>query len=457
MRPEDILVPTPAGVCCKLGSFHIDPTRPVERALITHAHSDHARAGHGAVLATQETLDLMRLRYGENFAGSSQAIRYGESLNLGGAKVTFHPAGHVLGSAQIAVEAGDLRVVASGDYKNVPDPTCVPFELVQCDVFITEATFALPVFRHGDPDEQIAKLLNSVALFPERAHLVGAYSLGKAQRVIALLRQAGHAAPIYLHGAMESITGYYASRGIALGELRPVRGANKAELAGTITICPPSALSDVWTRRFPDPVTAFASGWMRIRARARQHGVALPLVISDHADWDGLTATIAATGAGEIWVTHGQEDALVHWCATHGLKARPLDIVGYGDEDEESPSPQGGGERDGEAGMNRFAELLDRLTYEPARNAKLRLMTDYFRSTPDPERGWALAALTGALTFPHAKPGLIRSLIAERTDPVLFELSYDYVGDLSETIALMWPTSSLSSPHAGEAASKASR
>jgi putative mRNA 3-end processing factor len=147
---------------------------------------------------------------------------------------------------------------------------------------------------------------------------------------------------------MESVTGYYTSRGIALGELRPVRGANKAELAGTMTLCPPSALSDVWTRRFPDPVTAFASGWMRIRARARQHGVALPLVISDHADWDGLTATIAATGAGEIWVTHGQEDALVHWCATHGLQARPLDIVGYGDEDEESPSPQGGGERDGE-------------------------------------------------------------------------------------------------------------
>jgi putative mRNA 3-end processing factor len=349
MRPEDILLPTPAGVCCKLGSFHIDPTRPVERALITHAHSDHARRGHGAVLATQQTLDLMRLRYGEDFAGTSQAIRYGESLNLGGATVTFHPAGHVLGSAQIAVEAGDLRVVASGDYKNVPDPTCVPFELVACDVFITEATFALPVFRHGDPNEQIAKLLNSVAVFPERAHLVGAYSLGKAQRVIAMLRQAGHTAPIYLHGAMESITGYYASQGIALGELRPVRGANKAELAGTITLCPPSALSDVWTRRFPDPLTAFASGWMRIRGRARQYGVALPLVISDHADWDGLTATIAATGAGEIWVTHGQEDALVHWCATQGRKARPLDIVGYGDEDDENPSPQGEGEGSGEA------------------------------------------------------------------------------------------------------------
>jgi putative mRNA 3-end processing factor len=336
MRAEDILALTPSGVCCKLGDFHIDPTRPVARALITHGHSDHARAGHGAVLATQETLDLMRLRYGDDFAGTTQAIRYGESVGLGDARVTFHPAGHVLGSAQIAVEASGLRVVASGDYKNVPDPTCTPFELVACDVFITEATFALPVFRHGDADGEIAKLLHSVALFPERAHLVGAYSLGKAQRVIALLRKAGYSAPIYLHGAMERITRYYASRGIALGELRLVRGEKKAELAGTITLCPPSALREIWARRFPEPVTAFASGWMRVRARARQHGVELPLVISDHADWDGLLGTIAATGASEIWVTHGQEDALVHWCATRGLKARPLDIVGYGDEDEAS-------------------------------------------------------------------------------------------------------------------------
>src|SRR5581483_10591952 len=215
--------------------FHIDPLRPVEKALITHGHSDHARPGHGAVLATQETLDLMRLRYGDDFAGTSQAIRYGESVSLGGARVTFHPAGHVLGSAQIAVEANGLRIVASGDYKNVPDPTCTPFELVPCDVFITEATFALPAFRHGDPDGEVGKLLSSVALFPERAHLVGAYSLGKAQRVIALIRKAGYRAPIYLHGAMEKITRYYESRGIALGELRPVRGETKPSLAGTIT------------------------------------------------------------------------------------------------------------------------------------------------------------------------------------------------------------------------------
>jgi len=334
MRPEDILVPTPSGVCCKPGGFHIDPTRPVEKALITHAHSDHARAGHRTVLATQETLDVMRLRYGDNFAGSAQAVAYGETLTLDGARVSFHPAGHVLGSAQIRVECGGLRVVASGDYKDSADPTCAPFELVPCDVFITEATFGLPVFRHHDAEGEIGKLLHSVTLFPERAHLVGAYTLGKAQRVIAMLRKAGYDKPISMHGALESITRYYQSRGIDLGQLELVRGASKEDLGGHIVICPPTAMSDLWARRFPDPVAAFASGWMRVRARARQRGVTLPLVISDHADWDGLTATIAATGAQEVWVTHGQEDALVHWCRSKGLKARPLDIVGYGDEEE---------------------------------------------------------------------------------------------------------------------------
>ena len=334
MRPQDILKPVAAGLACEPGGFHIDPVRPVARAVITHGHSDHARAGHGAVLATQETLDMMRLRYGETFAGSTQAIRYGEELRLDDVTIQLHPAGHVLGSAQVSVTCNGTRIVASGDYKDAPDPTCAPFEVVSCDVFITEATFGLPVFRHGAAALEVKKLLASVALFPDRAHLVGAYSLGKAQRVIALIRAAGYDAPIYLHGAMEKITHYYETRGVALGELRPVRGMKKSDLAGTITLAPPSATSDLWTRRFPDPVAAFASGWMRVRARARQRGVELPLVISDHADWDGLTATIAATGAGEVWVTHGQEDALVHWCKTQGLAARPLDLVGYGDEEE---------------------------------------------------------------------------------------------------------------------------
>jgi putative mRNA 3-end processing factor len=333
MRPEDLLIPTPAGLYCRRGDFYIDPVRAVDKAVITHGHSDHARPGHGAVLATRETLDLMRLRYGDDFAGTAQAVRYGETLHLDGTTVTLHPAGHVLGSAQVAVAADGLTIVASGDYKDVADPTCAPFELVRCDVFITEATFGLPVFRHGDAGTEIDKLLRSVALFAERAHLVGAYSLGKAQRVIALIRAAGYDKPIYLHGALDAITRYYANA-IDLGELRNVRGTPKTDLAGAIALCPPSALKDVWTRRFPDPLTSFASGWMRVRARARQHGVELPLVISDHADWNGLTATVAATGASEIWVTHGAEEALVHWCGTQNLAARPLHIVGYGDEDE---------------------------------------------------------------------------------------------------------------------------
>jgi putative mRNA 3-end processing factor len=345
MRPEDLLQKTSSGLYCKPGGFHIDPIRPVDRAVITHGHSDHARPGHGRVLATQETLDMMRLRYGPDFAGSIQAAAYGETFDLGGVSVTLHPAGHVLGSAQVAVETGGLTIVASGDYKNVTDPTCVPFALVRCDVFITEATFALPVFRHGNPDHEVAKLLHSLKLFPERAHLVGAYSLGKAQRLIALTRKAGDDRPIYLHGALAALTGYYQSRGITLGDVRPAREAKKPELAGAIALCPPSALKELWSRRFPDPVTAFASGWMRVRARARQRGIELPLVISDHADWDGLTSTIAATGASEVWVTHGQEDALVHWSASRGLNARPLDLIGYGDEDD-ADAPTGGEARE---------------------------------------------------------------------------------------------------------------
>lgn len=340
MQSKDLIVPTPAGLYCPRGGFHIDPTQPVNKAIITHGHSDHARPGHQAVLATQETIDLMRLRYGDHFAGSTQALSYGEDVTIDGVRVAFHPAGHVLGSAQIALVAGGVRIVVSGDYKTVADPTCTPFEPLTCDIFVTEATFGLPVFRHPDPRTEIAKLLQSVGLFPERSHLVGAYSLGKAQRVIALIREAGYRRPIYLHGALDSITRYYAAR-VDLGELQPVRGANRAELAGAIALAPPSALKDVWTRRFPDPVTSFASGWMRIRARARQSAVELPLVISDHADWNELTATVAATGAEEILVTHGAEEALVRWCELCGLKAQPLHLLGYGDEDSTSDNPVG--------------------------------------------------------------------------------------------------------------------
>ena len=334
MRARDLLHPRPEGLYCPPGDFFIDPVRPVARALITHGHSDHARSGHGAVLATAETLDIMGLRYGEGFAGSTQAATLGETITLGDAKVSFHPAGHVLGSAQIAVEHGGIRIVASGDYKRRPDATCAAFEPVACDVFITEATFGLPVFRHPDDREEIDRLLKSVAQFPERAHLVGAYALGKAQRVMKLLRQAGFDRPIHIHGALQKLSAYYQSRGIDLGVLEPatLERGGKGDFAGAIVIGPPSTFADRWARRFPDPVACFASGWMRIRQRAKQRGVELPLIISDHSDWDELTETILETGASEVWVTHGREEALVRWCEMAGIAARPLHLVGYEDE-----------------------------------------------------------------------------------------------------------------------------
>ena len=243
MRPSELLCPRPEGLYCPPGDFFIDPVRPVARALVTHGHSDHARAGHRAVLATRQTLDIMALRYGDGFAGSTQAAGFGETIDLNGVAVTFHPAGHVLGSAQIAVEHGGLRIVASGDYKRAPDATCQPFEVVRCDVFITEATFGLPVFRHPPAREEADKLLKSVAQFPERTHLVGAYALGKAQRVMRLLRDAGYDRPLYIHGALTKLSDYYQSEGIDLGDLEPatVETGKKGDFGGAIVVGPPSA------------------------------------------------------------------------------------------------------------------------------------------------------------------------------------------------------------------------
>lgn len=334
MQPAQILHPRPEGLYCPAADLYIDPTRPVARALITHGHSDHARVGHGRVLATAETLAIMAARYGAAFAGATQALAYGEKLRLGEVTFSLHPAGHVLGSAQAAAESGGVRVVVSGDYKRQSDPTCPPFEIVPCDVFVSEATFALPVFTHPTAAQEVAKLIASAAMFPERAHVVGAYALGKAQRVIAELRRAGWDKPIFAHGALMALTELYREHGVELGEVRHVETAPKSFYAGAIVLAPPGALQTPWVRRFPDPVTSFASGWMRIRARARQRGVELPLVISDHADWPDLQRTILETGAGEIWITHGEADALAHWCQTQGLKAKALHLVGYGDEDE---------------------------------------------------------------------------------------------------------------------------
>lgn len=331
-RPEALLHPTPAGLYCPPGDFYVDPVRAVDRAVITHGHSDHARPGHGAVLATPETLAIARARLGDM---PGEALAYGERRRIGAVEVRLVPAGHVLGSAQAVLEWGGLRIVVSGDYKRAPDPTCPPFEPVDCDVFVTEATFGLPVFRHPPAAAEIGRLLHSLALFPDRCHLVGAYTLGKAQRVICLLRRAGYVKPIWLHGAMVTMCELYSSLGVQLGELHRVADAPKGtSFAGEIVLAPPSELSDRWARRFGDPVTAMASGWMAIRARARQRGAELPLVISDHADWDELTRTIAELPSAEIWVTHGREEALVRHCLLAGRRARALALVGYEDESE---------------------------------------------------------------------------------------------------------------------------
>ena len=323
--------PRPEGIYIPAADAWIDPSQPKSRALVTHGHSDHARGGHGAVWATPETLAIMDARYGDQAANP---VSYGEAIDMGDVRVMFVPAGHVLGSAQIVLDHAGERIVVSGDYKRRPDPTCPPFEPQACDVFITEATFGLPVFVHPDTGDEIDKLLEALRANPGRCVLVGAYSLGKAQRVIAELRQRGHDDPIYIHGALQRLCDLYAQLGVPLGELRPATAASKAEIAGHIVLAQPGALNDRWSRRLPDPITAMASGWMRIRQRAVQRNVELPLILSDHADWNELTDTILEIAPKEVWVTHGREDALIHWCMTRQIKARALDILGYEDEDD---------------------------------------------------------------------------------------------------------------------------
>lgn len=337
-HPETWIHVRPEGLYCVPGGFYIDPTRPVAQAVVTHGHADHARPGHGAVLATAETIAIMVARFGPSET-SFQPIGPGESVTQGGVSIRLVPAGHVLGSAQVVLDWQGSRLVVSGDYKRRPDPTCAPFEVVPADVFVTEATFALPVFQHPPAEGEIVKLLDSLALFPERAHVVGCYALGKTQRLIALLRQGGWERPIYLHGALQTLCALYEAHGVPMGDLRPVPLAPRGSgggLGGEIVLAPPSALGTAWARRLAEPLTAAASGWMRVRQRARQGGVELPLVISDHADWPELNATIYEVGAPEVWITHGREDALIHALGQRGIKGRALALVGLGEEDDEA-------------------------------------------------------------------------------------------------------------------------
>jgi len=336
IQPERFLFPTAEGLYCEPGNFYIDPVKAVDKAIITHGHADHARSGHHSVLATQRTLDIMAIRYGEDFCAQRQAAAFGETTIINDVKVSLHPAGHVLGSAQILLEYEGLRTVVSGDYKRLADPTAETFMAIKCNVFVTEATFGLPVFNHPSPAAEIIRLIDSTKAFPDRTHLVGVYALGKAQRVIRLLRDNGYDEPLFIHGALAKLCDYYNQQGINLTDLHPIseNAKARADFGGNIVLGPPSAFNSPWVRRFNDPLIAFASGWMQVRQRIKQRGVELPLVISDHCDWSELTQTIIDVEASKIWVTHGREEALVRWCEINQIRAKPLHLVGYDDEAE---------------------------------------------------------------------------------------------------------------------------
>lgn len=322
----------PQGIYLPAADWWIDPSIPVSKALVTHGHADHARGGHSEVWATAATRDIVALRYGAAPGGGSAdynlPIEIGDSITA-----TLIPAGHVLGSAQILLERKGERIVVTGDYKRRPDPTCLPFQPAACDILITEATFALPIFTHPPIEREIARLLAARDANSERCVLVGAYALGKAQRVIAELRRAGYVETIWLHGAMMAMCELYARHGVDLGKLALVADAPREALKGQIIICPPSALNSAWARRLPDPVNALASGWMRVRQRAVQRNVELPLIISDHCDWNELTGTILELSPAETWITHGRDDALLHWCAAQQMRARSLELVGREEEE----------------------------------------------------------------------------------------------------------------------------
>ena len=329
---DDLVVARPEGLYCPSGDFHIDPWRPVPRALITHAHADHLRPGHGSYLAAAPGRAVIRHRMGDV---ALQTLPYGERIQLGGVEVSFHPAGHVLGSAQIRLAQAGRVWVVSGDYKVGPDPTCEPFEPVRCDVFITESTFGLPVFR-WQPQQQVFDELSAwwAANAAEGiASVVYAYSFGKAQRILAGIdAQAG---TIVVHGAVAAIDEAYRESGVALPPTHSVQQVPAVDLRRALVIAPPSTQGSPWLRRFAPWRDGYASGWMQLRGLRRRRGVDRGFVLSDHADWPGLLQAIAATGAERVIVTHGYVEPLVRYLSEQGLQAGALRTE-FGDDAEQA-------------------------------------------------------------------------------------------------------------------------
>jgi len=327
LHPSEWLIVKKEGLFCIPGSFYIDPKLPVDYAVITHAHADHAIKGHRHVLATPETIKILKLRYGKDFAESCQPLCVFDKITHKDMIIRLLPAGHILGSAQIELTYRGQRVIFSGDYKRSPDPTCLAFFPSSCDVFITEATFGLPIFIHPPIAQEIFKLIHSIEQHPSACHVIGAYTLGKCQRLIAELRHLGYQAPIYVQPAKYHLCQAYQTLGIELGKVERFDAQSDFNrLKGRLFIVSPSSIHDRWLNKLSSPIRGLATGWMRVRARAKQQLVELPLIISDHADWNELTRTLLEINPQEIWVTHGQEDAIVYFAQTHGLVARALDI-----------------------------------------------------------------------------------------------------------------------------------
>jgi len=318
---RDLIVLRPEGMYCPAGDFHIDPWRPVDTAVITHGHGDHARSGMGVYHAVADGLPVLRWRLGDQ---AYHAHAYGERFRLGDATVSLHPAGHVLGSAQVRIEAHGQVWVASGAYKRQPDPTCPQFEVVPCDVFITEATFGLPVYRWPDTPAEVARIVQwrRACEARGRAAILYAYALGKAQRILAELVRFDEP-PVYVHGAVDSGVQVYRGAGVPLIATETVGEQPKGkEYAGRLVIAPPSAAGSTWTRRFRDAEHGFASGWMRLRGNRRRRNYDRGFVISDHADWPALLATIEQSGARRIIATHGNTDALIRFLRERGQDAQ---------------------------------------------------------------------------------------------------------------------------------------
>lgn len=329
--PDPLVVPTDSGLYCPAGDFHIDPWRPVKTALVTHGHGDHARYGHERYYAARVGLGILRKRLGDvQLAG----VEYGEPVTFGRARVSFHPAGHVLGSAQIRIEADGCTWVVSGDYKRDPDPTCAPFEVVACDTFISEATFALPVYRWSPTEAVIDEIWGWWQSNRQAGatSVLGCYALGKAQRVLAELRRRTNE-PVYVHGAVQALTDVYREAGIEMVPTLPVT-KERRDYAGELIVAPPGADATPWMRRFAKSSTGFCSGWMRVRGNRRRRGYDRGFVLSDHADWPSLLRTIRETGATRALLTHGHTDVLVRYLRELGVGAGALETSFAGEAAE---------------------------------------------------------------------------------------------------------------------------